>query len=82
MLKRESENGVRKGKGSYRTYSIPDKPAPLVSEFAVENLPSAEQHPMFLRVQRRTCPWAEHSVDMIIIIIIILLLYSYYYYYY
>ena len=35
------ESGVQKAKGSYRTYSVPDKTAVLVSEFAVEDLPSA-----------------------------------------
>ena len=61
MLKRES--GVRKATGSYRTYSIPGKTTALVPEFAVEDLPSAELQPMFLRFQWRTCPWAEHSDD-------------------
>ena len=36
------ESGVRKSTGSYRTYSIPDKTAVLIPEFAVEDLPSAE----------------------------------------
>ena len=61
MLKRES--GVRKATGSYRTYSIPGKTATLFPEFAVEDLPLAELQPMFLRLQWRTCPWAEHSDD-------------------
>ena len=47
MPKRES--GVRKATGSYRTYSIPCKTAALVTEFAVEDLPSAELQPRFLR---------------------------------
>ena len=34
------ESGVRKVMGSDRTYSIPDKTAALVPEFAVEDLPS------------------------------------------
>ena len=61
MLKRES--GVRKATGSYCTCSIPCKTAALVPEFAVEDLPSAELQPWILRVQWRTCPWAEHSDD-------------------
>ena len=35
----------------------------LVSKFAVEDLPSAELQTWFLRLQWRTCPWAEHSDD-------------------
>ena len=35
----------------------------LVPEFAVEDLPSAELQPRFLRLQWRSCPWAEHSDD-------------------
>ena len=49
--------------GSYSTYSIPNKTAALVPEFAVEALSSAELQPRFLRLQRRTRPWAEHCVD-------------------
>ena len=49
--------------GSFRTYSIPGKTAALVPEFAVEDLPSAELQPKFLRLQWRTCPWVEHSDD-------------------
>ena len=30
---------------------------------AVEDLPSAELQPRFLRLQRKTCPWAENSDD-------------------
>ena len=41
---------------------IPGKTAALVPEFAVDQL-SAELQPWFLRFQRRTCPWAEHSGD-------------------
>ena len=51
MLKRERESGVRKATGSYRIYSIPGKTATLVSEFAVEDLPSAELQPRFLSLQ-------------------------------
>ena len=52
---------LQKATGSYRTYSIPSKTAVLVPEFVVEDLPSAELQPRFLRLQWRTCPWAEHS---------------------
>ena len=48
MLKRE---GVRKATGSYRTYSLPSKTAALVPKFVVEDLPSAELQPRFLRLQ-------------------------------
>ena len=48
MLK---ESGVRKATGSYRAYSIPSKTAVLVPEFVVEDLPSAELQPKFLRLQ-------------------------------
>ena len=40
---------MRKVTGSYRNYSIPDKTAALVFEFAVEDLPSAELLPRFAR---------------------------------
>ena len=59
----ERESGMLKSTGSYRTYSIPGKTAALVPEFAVENLPSAELQPRFLRLQCRICPWAERSND-------------------
>ena len=49
MLKREG--GVRKVTGIYRTYSRPGKTAALLPEFAVEDLPSAELQPRFLRLQ-------------------------------
>ena len=51
---------MQKATSSYRTYSIPSKTAALVPEFAVEDLPSEELQPRFLRLQWRTCPWAEH----------------------
>ena len=41
----------------------PWKIATLVPEFAVEDLPSAEQQTRLLRLQWGTCPWAEHSDD-------------------
>ena len=63
--------------GSNRTYSSLVKLEPwspslrwktclwavMVPEFAVENLLSAEMQASFLRLQRWTCPWAEHSDD-------------------
>ena len=55
MLKREW------GAGS--TYLIPGKTAALVPEFAMEDLPSAELLPWFLRLQWRSCPCAEPSDD-------------------
>ena len=54
---------MRKATGNYRTYLIPCKTAALVPEFAVEDLSSAELQPWFLRLQRSTCPWVEHSDD-------------------
>ena len=42
---------MRKATGRYRTYSIPGKSVALVPEFAVEDLPSAELQPKFLRLQ-------------------------------
>ena len=35
----------------------------MVPKFAMEDLLSAELQPGFLRLQERTCPWAEHSDD-------------------
>ena len=49
--------------GSYRTYSILGKTAALVPEFAMEDLPLAELQPMFLLLQWKACPCAEHSDD-------------------
>ena len=37
--------------GSYRTYSITVITAALIPEFAVEDLPSAELQPRFLRLE-------------------------------
>ena len=54
---------MRKTTGSYHTYSIPGKTPVLVPEFAVEVLPSAELQPRFLRLLRRTYPWAENTDD-------------------
>ena len=53
MLKREREGwggGVRSN-GKLPHLFIPGKTAALVSEFAVEDLPSAELQPWFLRLQ-------------------------------
>ena len=60
------DSGVRKATGSYRTYSIPGKTATLVPVFAVEDLNWTELQAWFLRLEWRTCPWAEHSDDVII----------------
>ena len=38
--------------GSYSTYSFPGKTAAFVPEFAVEDLPSSELQPRFLRLQK------------------------------
>ena len=54
---------MREATGSYCTYSIPGKTATLVPEFTVEDVPSVELLPLFLRLEQRTCPWAEHSDD-------------------
>ena len=42
---------LRQATGSYRTYLDSSKAAALVPEFAVEDLLSAELHPMLLRLQ-------------------------------
>ena len=42
---------------------IPGKTAALVPEFVVEDLPSAQLQPWFLRLQIRTCLWVEHCDD-------------------
>ena len=58
MLKREwgTENN-----GKLPHLFIPSKTATLVLNFAaVEDLPLAELQYRFLRLQWRTCPWAEH----------------------
>ena len=41
---------MRKATGSYHTYPIPGKTAALFPEFAVDDLPSAELQPRFLRL--------------------------------
>ena len=58
MLKRE---WVVESNGKLPHVIIPGKIAVLVPEFAVEDLPSSELQPWFLRLQQRTCPWAECS---------------------
>ena len=60
MLKREW--GVENN-GKLPHLIITGKTAALVPEFAVENQPSAELQPWFLRLQERTCPWAENTDD-------------------
>ena len=51
LYAKERESGVRKATENYRTHSIPGKTEALVPEFAVEDLPSAELQPRFLRLQ-------------------------------
>ena len=63
MLKRELGTEIN---GKLPHVLIPGKTAALVPEFVVEDLPSAELQPRFLRLQRRTCPWTEHSYDVVI----------------
>ena len=64
MLKK---SGVRKAMGSYRTYSIPGKTTAVIPKFAVEDLPSAELQPKFLRLQKMTC-LGQNTLIMIPII--------------
>ena len=47
--------------GRYGTNLISVKTATLVPELAVNDLPSAELQPRFLRLQWRICPSAENS---------------------
>ena len=61
MLKREWGT---ESNGKLLHLLILGKTAASVPEFAVEDLPSAELQPWFLRLQRRTCPWAEHYDDV------------------
>ena len=60
MLKKEQ---VAESNGKLSHLFIPGKTAALVSEFAMEDLPSAELQPRFLCLQWRTCLWAEHFDD-------------------
>ena len=54
----------RVGCGKQRKATAPIKSlVKLQPEFAVEDLPSAELQPKFLRLQWRKCLWAEHSYD-------------------
>ena len=53
MLKRE---WGAESNGKLHTYSIPGKTAVLVSEFAVEDLPSPELQPSFRHLQWSTLP--------------------------
>ena len=45
---------MRKATGNYHTYSIRGNTATLVPEFAMEDLPSAELQPRFLRLQEQS----------------------------
>ena len=63
MLKREWGTGSN---GKLPHLFNPGKTAALVPEFAIEDLPSAELQPRLLRLQRRTCPWTEHTDFMFI----------------
>ena len=56
MLKRE---WGAESNGKLQYLFIPGKTAALVTEFAVEELPSAELQPLFLSLQWKTCLWAE-----------------------
>ena len=60
MLNRE---WVRKATGSYTTYSSTVNLEPCFLSFAVEDLPSAELQPWFMRFQCWTCPWAQNTDD-------------------
>ena len=60
MLKRE---WGEESNGKLMHLFIPSKTATLVPEFVAEDLPLAELQPWFLRLQWRTCPWAEYSDD-------------------
>ena len=60
MLERES--GVERNRKLPHLFIL-NKTATLVPEFAVEDLPWAELQPWFLRLQQKSCPWAEHSDD-------------------
>ena len=59
-LKREWDT---ESNGKLPNLFIPSKTATLVPEFAVEDLPSWALQPRFLRLEWRTCPWAEHPDD-------------------
>ena len=63
MLNREW-GAESNGKLLHCTYSIPGKTVALVPEFVVEDMPSAEMQPRFLRLQWRTCPWTVHLMMM------------------
>ena len=57
MLKREGCGNQREATAPIKSLV---KTAAFVPEFAVEDLLSAELQPRFLRLQWRTCLWAEH----------------------
>ena len=63
MLKRECSAEIN---GKLLHLFIPSKTATLVLEFAVKDLPWAELQPRFLRLQWRTCLWADKTFTIII----------------
>ena len=65
----EREWGVESN-GKLPHLFIPDRTAALVIEFAVEDVPSSELQPRFLSLQWKTCPWAEHSDDILYYIVL------------
>ena len=60
MLKRE---WGAESNGKLPHLFIPSKTATLVPVFAGKNCLWTELQPWFLRLQWKTCPWAEHSDD-------------------
>ena len=60
MLKRE---WGKESNGKLPHLFIPSKTATLVPEFTVEDLPLSRTVTLFLRLEWKTCPWAEHSDD-------------------
>ena len=71
---------MRKAKASYCTYSIPGKTAPLIPEFSVEYLPSAELQRRIPVLPVKDLPVGRTLIIIIIIIIIITIIIIYYYY--
>ena len=60
---KERKSGVRRATGSYRAYSVPDKTATLVPEFAVEDLPSAKLQPRFGALPVKDLPLGRKTDD-------------------
>ena len=58
------ESGVRKAKGSYRTYSSLVKLQSGFLSLRWKNCLSAKLRPWFLSLQWRTCSWVEYSDDI------------------